>query len=261
MCILSRGQNVHKSQNYSELYTGTYKPQDVKKVASFTGCHINRVLYTRGSTGYILWHLRFWKISLSCDVTPNKFVIQGISGFLDFIHPPVFEGTRRFGNWICFRPQVKGGGGGRIQWLRLALSKGPNWVGVFFTHHPPFTWGQKQIQFPKRRVPSNTGRWIKSRNPEIPCVIQHRHNPSETAYSMLYNVTERIINTIESLDWIVLMEDTVQQRTLPNKEMGLWVQCKVGNILITRATNSLLRTTLFLRLDTVLDPVTGRVGP
>jgi hypothetical protein len=35
--------------------------------------------------------------------------IQGISGFLDFIHRPVFEETRRFGNWICFRPQVKGG--------------------------------------------------------------------------------------------------------------------------------------------------------
>jgi hypothetical protein len=29
--------------------------------------------------------------------------------FLDFIHRPAFEGTRRFGNWICFRPQVKGG--------------------------------------------------------------------------------------------------------------------------------------------------------
>jgi hypothetical protein len=43
--------------------------------------------------------------------------VQGISGFLDFIHRPVFEGTR----------------------------------------------------------------WIKSRNPEIPCVIHHRHNPSETA--------------------------------------------------------------------------------
>jgi hypothetical protein len=34
---------------------------------------------------------------------------QGISGFLDFIHRPMFEGTRRFGNWICFLPQVKGG--------------------------------------------------------------------------------------------------------------------------------------------------------
>jgi hypothetical protein len=31
----------------------------------------------------------------------------------------------------------------------LALSKGPNWVGVFF---PLFTWGRKQIQFPECRV-------------------------------------------------------------------------------------------------------------
>jgi hypothetical protein len=30
--------------------------------------------------------------------------------------------------------------------LRL---KGPNWVGVF---SPIFTWGRKQIQFPKRHV-------------------------------------------------------------------------------------------------------------
>jgi hypothetical protein len=36
-----------------------------------------------------------------------------------------------------------------VQWLRLALSKGPNWVGVF---SPTFTWGRKQIQFPKCRV-------------------------------------------------------------------------------------------------------------
>jgi predicted RNA-binding Zn-ribbon protein involved in translation (DUF1610 family) len=44
--------------------------------------------------------------------------------------------------------------------LRLALSKGPNWVGV---SSPTFTWGRKQIQFPKRRVFWNTGRWKKSR--------------------------------------------------------------------------------------------------
>jgi hypothetical protein len=51
---------------------------------------------------------------------------------------------------------------------------------------PPLTWGRKQIQFPKRRVLSNTGRWIKSRNPEIPCVIHHRHNPSETTMFVMY---------------------------------------------------------------------------
>jgi hypothetical protein len=29
--------------------------------------------------------------------------------FLDFFHRPVFQKTRRFGNWIWFRPQVKVG--------------------------------------------------------------------------------------------------------------------------------------------------------
>jgi hypothetical protein len=29
--------------------------------------------------------------------------------FLDFFHRPVFQKTRRFGNLICFRPQVKVG--------------------------------------------------------------------------------------------------------------------------------------------------------
>jgi hypothetical protein len=36
-----------------------------------------------------------------------------------------------------------------VQWLRLALSKGPNWLG---TNPSPLTWGRKQIQFPKRYV-------------------------------------------------------------------------------------------------------------
>jgi hypothetical protein len=56
--------------------------------------------------------------------------------FLDFFHRPVFH------------------------WLRLALSKGPNWVGV---SSPTFIWGRKQIQFPKCRVFWITGRWKKSR--------------------------------------------------------------------------------------------------
>jgi hypothetical protein len=35
-----------------------------------------------------------------------------------------------------------------LQWLRLAFSEGPNWVGVA----PPITWGLKRIQIPKRCV-------------------------------------------------------------------------------------------------------------
>jgi hypothetical protein len=46
------------------------------------------------------------------------------------------------------------------EWLRLTLSKGPNWVGVF---SPTFTWGRKQIKFPKRRVFWSTGRWKMSK--------------------------------------------------------------------------------------------------
>jgi hypothetical protein len=36
---------------------------------------------------------------------------------------------------------------GVVPWLRLALSKGPNRVGI-----SPHTWGRKQIQFPKRTM-------------------------------------------------------------------------------------------------------------
>jgi hypothetical protein len=40
---------------------------------------------------------------------------------------------------------------------------------IFWTSSPSFTWGRKEIQFPKRRVstPKNTGRWKKSKNPVI----------------------------------------------------------------------------------------------
>jgi hypothetical protein len=37
------------------------------------------------------------------------YVVHNSQNFLDFFHRPVFQKTRRFGNWICFRPQVKVG--------------------------------------------------------------------------------------------------------------------------------------------------------
>jgi hypothetical protein len=120
-------------------------------------------------------------------------------GFLDFIHRPVFEGTRRFRNWICFRPHIKGG------------KKTPTQLGPLeranLSLFPHFTWRRKQSQFPKRRVPSNTERWIKSRNPKIPCVIHHLYNPSETTYLLcflglpptVYTVSFQLHNT--SVPW------------------------------------------------------------
>jgi hypothetical protein len=104
-------------------------------------------------------------------------ITQGISGFVDFIYRPVFEGTRRFGNCICFRPPAE------LSWpqvfkqfCKLESSCPVIEISSFYGAQlsrcllpPPFfTWGRKQIQFSKRRVPSSTGRWIKSRNSEIP---------------------------------------------------------------------------------------------
>jgi hypothetical protein len=52
-------------------------------------------------------------------------------------------------------------------------------------HLSPFTRGQKQIQFPKRRVSTtkNTGRWKKSKTLVILCAIHHRQNPSKSTGS------------------------------------------------------------------------------
>jgi hypothetical protein len=62
-------------------------------------------------------------------------------GFMDFIESPKSKElkSRRFGSWLCFRPQVNGGGEDKNtpshRWWRLALSKGPNWVGVLLFSH------------------------------------------------------------------------------------------------------------------------------
>jgi hypothetical protein len=37
------------------------------------------------------------------------YVVQNSQNFSGIFHRPVFQKTRRFGNWICFRPQMKAG--------------------------------------------------------------------------------------------------------------------------------------------------------
>jgi hypothetical protein len=65
------------------------------------------------------------------------YVVQNSQNFSGLFHLPVFQKTRRFGNWICFCPQVKVG------------EKTPTQLG------------------PLERVNlnhwTNTGRWKKSR--------------------------------------------------------------------------------------------------
>jgi hypothetical protein len=92
----------------------------------------------------------------------THFILR-ITGFLDFIHCPEFWILRKHGVSETGSVSVlKWGVGGhllcwgqlgpqslnQVQWLRLALSKGPNRVGAVV----PFTWGRKRNLFPKRRV-------------------------------------------------------------------------------------------------------------
>jgi hypothetical protein len=49
------------------------------------------------------------------SIREKQSILYRIAGVLDFIHRPDFtsykkkeESKRRFGNWICFRPQVRG---------------------------------------------------------------------------------------------------------------------------------------------------------
>jgi hypothetical protein len=73
--------------------------------------------------------------------------------------------------------------------LRLALSKGPNRVGVF-PHLRTET-----IQFPKRCVfhcylGKKSGRWTKSEKPISLCVIHHRQNPIVSTMRLFHNALQ-----------------------------------------------------------------------
>jgi hypothetical protein len=81
----------------------------------------------------------------SSQSTTDLVLIHRITGVLDFFHRPVFLGveTRRFGNWICFRPQVKGEEDAKLGTLERANFNHRTWFGD--------------------SVPKNTGRWKMSK--------------------------------------------------------------------------------------------------
>jgi hypothetical protein len=91
--------------------------------------------------------------------------------------------------------------------IRLALSKRPNWVGVF---SPTYTWGRKQIQFPKRRVFWNTGRW---KSPEkfcefctppnyIICIIHPMYSSSFCLFLFIFSQINFIWTFVTKLRWL-----------------------------------------------------------
>jgi hypothetical protein len=100
-----------------------------------------------------------------------------ITGVPDPVHRPGLETrTRRFGNWIRFRPQV--------QELRLALSKGPNRVGVSLSSPE-----NANRSLPKRRVPvSNPVRWTKPKTPAIMSTDLLFHFPAINNYLVRFEV-------------------------------------------------------------------------
>jgi hypothetical protein len=52
----------------------------------------------------------------------------------------------------------------------------------------PFTWGRKQIQFPKRCVSTllYTQRWRNSKNPVTLCAIHHHQNPIISTVKIMF---------------------------------------------------------------------------
>jgi hypothetical protein len=105
----------------------------------------------------------------SCDHLqwkPKALFLELISARKRYVDSKVFWRwcTTLRDYWIFFFGLCPSYGILKVQCLKLALPNGPNRIGI--SH--PLTWGLKQIQFPKRCVLWNTGRWIKSKNPVIP---------------------------------------------------------------------------------------------
>jgi hypothetical protein len=106
----------------------------------------------------------FWRWCIAYRVTV----------FLDFFHRPVFLGVeiRRFGNWICFRPQVKGGRGEDTN------AVGPLRVGVFSLPLPEDgnRFSFRNVVFLLPRTPDDG----KSPKPQYICVQTQRSSTART---------------------------------------------------------------------------------
>jgi hypothetical protein len=88
----------------------------------------------------------------------TSLLILRITRFLECVHRPVIENTTfrkldLFPSSGVMRNAYSVGSLRKlisvtiVRWLMLALSKGPNRVGI-----SPHNWGRKQVQFPKRSV-------------------------------------------------------------------------------------------------------------
>jgi hypothetical protein len=121
----------------------------------------------------------------------TKMMIHRITGFSDFVHRPdsksleekrdVSEtGSVSVLRWretlTLLGPLERA----VVQWWRLALSKGPNRVGVSLHLKTETDPVSETSCFSFNYLESR--RWIKSENQVIICVIHHRQNPMEDDY-------------------------------------------------------------------------------
>jgi hypothetical protein len=88
------------------------------------------------------------------------------------------EGRRHL---LCWVPEKE------VQWSRLALSKGPNKVGVSPPHLRIETDPVQNVVFPSIQ---KSGQWTRSRNPVIGSVIYHCQNPSDSKWKQCFMITK-----------------------------------------------------------------------
>jgi hypothetical protein len=113
--------------------------------------------------------IRCQSISATSGNGDNLIILVRITGFLDFVHRPVFWKTREH--------NVSGTGSvSFFRWARVTQE----------CRCLSLTWGQKKIHFPKSYVLSSFFKILddghKSKNPVILSVIHHRLDPLECAY-------------------------------------------------------------------------------
>jgi hypothetical protein len=114
----------------------------VQKLINHWRYNLTQSEISRSDWAFTVWRgnrTNFWLAEHEEESTQNYWVFWTFS----VIRYSREYKTRRFGNWICLRPQVKGG----EDTYSVGLLR-KSWVCVF----SPFTWGWKQFQLPKRRV-------------------------------------------------------------------------------------------------------------
>jgi hypothetical protein len=89
---------------------------------------------------FLVWHLYI-------HIVDSKWfwrwcITHRITGFLDFFHRLVFWRTRGFGNWVCFRPQVKVGEKTPTQLGPLERANFNHWTPLSDLHSYLIVWDQ-----------------------------------------------------------------------------------------------------------------------